>query len=89
MRRVTDTKYSKLSRWRVLRQKFKLIDMFGSQINFTHKYKDTFKTMEGAILTLLIFLALAIIAGIYLHNMVKRSEQILNITFESSDLFND
>lgn len=63
--------------------------MFGSQINFTHKYKDTFKTMEGAILTLLIFLALAIIAGIYLHNMVQRSEQILNITFESSDLFND
>lgn len=30
--------------------------------------------MEGAILTMLIFLALAIVAGLYLANMVNRSE---------------
>jgi hypothetical protein len=30
MRRVSDTKFSKLSKWRVLRQGFKKIDMFGS-----------------------------------------------------------
>jgi hypothetical protein len=74
MNRVSDTKFSKLSKWRALRLHFKKIDMFGTQINFTHKYKDTFKTMEGAVLTLLIFMALAIIAGIYLYNMVTRNE---------------
>jgi hypothetical protein len=30
MRRVTDIKYSKLSNWRLFKQKFKVIDMFGS-----------------------------------------------------------
>lgn len=74
MRRVSDTKYTKLSKWRIFRTNFKKIDMFGSQINFTHKYQDTFKTMEGAILTMFIFMALAIVAGLYLSNMVKRSE---------------
>ena len=63
--------------------------MFGSQINFTHKYHDTFKTMEGAILTVLIFMALAVVAGIYLNNMVQATETILNITTEFQDLFND
>lgn len=89
MRRVSDTKYTKLSRWRVLRTNFRKIDMFGNQINFTHKYQDTFKTMEGAILTMLIFMALAIVAGLYLNNMVKRSESILNIKNEFADLYND
>lgn len=66
-----------------------MIDLFGSQINFTHKYKDTFKTMEGAILTLLIFMALIIVSGIYLNNMVSRTEQILNIKTEFVDLVRD
>lgn len=63
--------------------------MFGSQINFTHKYHDTFKTMEGAILTVLIFMALAVVAGIYINNMMNATETILNITTEFQDLFND
>ncbi len=74
MRRVTDIKYSKLSRWRICKKRFKVIDMFGSQIMFTHKYKDTFKTMEGAILTFFIYLALTIVAGLYLQNMMTRTE---------------
>ena len=74
MRRVTDTKYSRLNRWRLFKKKFKVIDMFGNYKNFTHKYKDTFKTMEGAILTMLIFMALIIVGGIYLSNMLSRTE---------------
>jgi|LauGreDrversion4_2_1035121.scaffolds.fasta_scaffold56534_3 hypothetical protein len=89
MRRVTDIKYSKLSTWRIWKKKFKVIDMFGSQIMFTHKYKDTFKTMEGAILTLLIYIALTVVAGIYMQNMVRRTEQIINSQTEFIDLSND
>jgi hypothetical protein len=89
MNRVTDIKFSKLSGWRLFKQKFKVIDMFGSQINFTHKYKDTFKTTEGAVLTLLIYIALTIVAGLYLQNMVRRTEQILNSKVEFADLQND
>ena len=63
--------------------------MFGSQINFTHKYNDTFKTMEGAILTMLIFMALFIISVVYLRNMVFRTEQIQNVTTQFIDLLND
>lgn len=66
MRRVTDIKYSKLSRWRICKKRFKVIDMFGNQINFTHKYKDIYKTMEGAVLTFLIYIALTVVAGLYL-----------------------
>ena len=56
---------------------------------FTHKYKDTFKTMEGAILTLLIYIALTVVAGIYMQNMMRRTEQIINSKTEFSDLSND
>lgn len=45
--------------------------------------------MEGAVLTLIIFMALIIVAGIYLQNMVSRTEQIQNIKTEFLDLFND
>ena len=89
MRRVTDIKYSKLSNWRICKKKFKVIDMFGSQINFTHKYKDTFKTMEGALLTLLIYIALTVVAGLYVQNMYRRTETIINSKSEFSDLSND
>jgi hypothetical protein len=89
MRRVTDIKYSKLSNWRLLKQKFKLIDVFGNQINFTHKYKDTFKTMEGAILTALIYCALIVVSGLYIQNMIRRTEQIINSKTEFRDLQND
>lgn len=89
MRRVTDIKYSKLSNWRLFKQKFKVIDMFGSQINFTHKYKDTFKTMEGAVLTFLIYLALIVVGGLYVQNMVRRTERIINTNIEFKDLSKD
>lgn len=89
MRKVSDIKYSKVSGWRLFKQKFKVIDMFGNQINFTHKYKDTFKTTEGAVLTLMIYIALIIVAGLYLQNMVRWTEQIINSKIEFTDLLND
>ena len=63
--------------------------MFGSQINFTHKYKDTFKTIEGAVLTFLIYLALIVVGGLYVQNMVKRTERIINTNIEFKDLSKD
>jgi len=38
--------------------------------------------MEGAVLTSLIYIALIIVGGLYLQNMVKRTERIINSNTE-------
>ena len=89
MRTVTDIKFSKMNRWNSIREGFRKIDMFGRGINFTYKYEQTFKTMEGAILTSLILMGMLIITAIYFQNMINRTEQILNTKTEYIDLTND
>ena len=63
--------------------------MFGRPISFTYQYDETFKTLEGAVLTFLIFTAMIIIGGIYLRNVVNRTEQIVTTKTEYLDLVND
>lgn len=45
--------------------------------------------MEGAVLTTLIYIALIVVGGLYLQNMVKRTEQIINSNTEFKDLAQD
>lgn len=42
--------------------------------------------MEGAVLTFLIYLALIVVGGLYVQNMVKRTERIINTNIEFKDL---
>ena len=70
-------------------QKFKCIDMFGKPISFTFNYEETFQTLEGAIFTFLIFTAMIIIGGIYLSNVVNKTNQIVTMKIEYLDIIND
>ena len=45
--------------------------------------------MEGAVLTFLIYLALVVVGGLYVQNMVKRTERIINTNVEFKDLLHD
>ena len=74
MREASDHKFLKLSKWSSFMHKLKSIDMFGKPISFTYQYEETFQTLEGAIFTFLIFAALIIIGGIYLSNVVNKTE---------------
>ncbi len=74
MRTVTDTKFSKLNRWNELFYKIKSIDVFGRPIAFTYEYEETYKTIEGAVLTIMIMVTMIAITGLYLQNMLNRTE---------------
>jgi hypothetical protein len=89
MRKVTDTKFSQLSKWSEIMHRVKQIDLFGRPIGLTYQYEETFKTVEGAILTIMIMMAMISVTGIYFHNMINRTEQILNSKVQYVDLTND
>lgn len=89
MRHVTDRKFTKLNRWAQMKSNFKQIDLFGSQINFSYSYQETYKTTEGAILTVVIVLILLIITSIQFASMVTKQEYNLNANIQYTDLTTD
>ncbi|TNV84198.1 hypothetical protein FGO68_gene7891 [Halteria grandinella] len=89
MRHVTDRKFTKLNRWAQFKENFKLIDLFGSQINFTYTYQETYKTLEGALLTLIIVLILLVITLTQFASMAQKTEYNLNANTQFSDLSQD
>ena len=74
MHSVTDTKFAQLSIWTRAHNKFKRIDLFGRNVGFTYEYNETFKTLEGAILTILILMAMLAVSLIYFFNVIYRTE---------------
>ena len=65
------------SKWKALKMNFRMLDIFGTKINFSYSYNKVYKTYEGATMTVLIVLLLIIIMGIELRNLINRSEQIV------------
>eukprot|EP00347_Sterkiella_histriomuscorum_P023757 403333491 len=60
MRSARKAPVSNKSMWHSVSSKFKLIDIYGQQINLTYKGDDSFKTMPGAFASvLIIFMILA------------------------------
>jgi hypothetical protein len=78
-----------LSKWKTLRRNFKLIDIFGNQISFSYNYNEIYKTYEGATMTVIIVLLLIVVTGIEFHNMIYRTESLVQGNVVYSDLSQD
>ena len=78
-----------LSKWKTLRRNFKLIDIFGNQISFSYNYNEIYKTYEGATMTVMIVLLLIVVTGIEFHNMIYRTESLVQGNVVYSDLSQD
>ena len=72
-----------------LTRSFKLLDMFGSKIAFSCNFKEVYKTYEGATLTVIILVLLIVVSSIEFHNMIYRTESLVQSNVVYSDLSKD
>ena len=89
IRRPTEIKYIILNKWQQFWEKIRKIDCFGQPIHFTYEQEEFYKTNYGGILTIAIVAAIIIIGGVYLKNIVNKSEQTFNSNVQYLDLLND
>ena len=77
MRQVTDPKFTEPSRFSTLKNNFRKLDIFGSQVNFSYKYQETYKTMEGATMTVILVILMVAITASQFSDMINRTSQVL------------
>ncbi|CDW87303.1 UNKNOWN [Stylonychia lemnae] len=77
-----------LSRWEELKHKFKYIDLFAQPVQLTFKGEDTYKTMIGAVSSLMLIMLLlsyGVFKAVFMFNRMNPSVQKVSLLRDMSD----